>query len=193
MLKEKVAYWSGPAAAIGGILHLLPTSGWLPNISDTSQLWMGLPGLLLIAVGLTGLHLQFRAGESRGSVTAIGLALAGVLLVLSNMVIRLVNGPEEVGAMPFLVIPGMLLLVVGLVVMGVSALSRKALGTLSFVPLALAVSYVSLMISLGLILNNPSLVYIAKIVHLLVILGWLLLGAGLWFGREETAETALQM
>ena len=125
--------------------------------------------------------------------TAIGLALAGVLLVLSNMVIRLVNGPEEVEAMPFLIIPGMLLLVVGLIVIGVIALSRHALGTLSFVPLALAGGYVAILISFGLVLNNPSLVITAKIVHLLVILGWLLLGAGLWFDREETAETALQM
>ena len=186
MLKERVTYWSGPAAAIGGVLHLLPSSGWFPNISDTNQLWLGLPGLILIAVGLVGLYLRFTVGESRGSVAAIALALAGVLLVLSNMVIRLINGPEEVKAMPFLVIPGMLLLVVGLV-----ALSRKVLGTLSFVPLALAGGYVAIMISLGLILNNPSLVFIAKIVHVLGILGWLLLGMALWQTHRKTQEPGL--
>jgi len=193
MSKEKVVYWSGPAAAIGGILHLLPSSGWFPNVSDTSQLWLGLPGLLLIAVGLAGLYLHFRASKSRGSMVAIGLALAGVLLVACNMAIRLVNGPEETTAIPFLVIPGMLLLMVGLAAMGKITISRQALGTLSFVPLALAAGYITIMISFGLVLNNPSFVLIAKIVHTLTILGWLLLGAALWFERAETAETALQM
>jgi hypothetical protein len=126
-------------------------------------------------------------------VPAFGLALAGVLLVVSNMVIRLVKGPEETAAIPLLVIGGMLLLMIGLGVMGVITISQQTLGTLSFVPLALAGGYLAIMISFGLVLNNPSLVFIAKIVHTLTILGWLLLGAALWSVREEASVTVLQM
>lgn len=185
MFKERVAYWSGPSAAAGGILQLLPTSGWFPNIADTTQLWIGLIGFGLTAVGLAGLYLHFRADETRGSVMAIGLALAGVLLVSINMVIRLIKGAEETASILILVAIGMLLLIVGLTIVGIITISRHALGMLSFVPLALGIGYIAIMISFGLVLSSPSLVFIAQIVHTLTIVGWLLLGVALWQAHRE--------
>jgi hypothetical protein len=193
MSGEKLSYWSGPAAAIGGILWLLPWSGLLGEISDTGRLILNLPGLLLVAVGVAGLYLQIRASGNRGSTPAFGLALIGILLVISPVVVALVTGPTESGAPPVLAIAGAVFLVVGLVVMGVISISHKSLGGLSFVPLALAGDYIGFLASIGLSANNQSIEFLVGIFGGLTIFCWLLLGAALWIRRGQTAGTALQL
>ncbi len=193
MLENKLARWSGPAAAAGGVLWLLPWSGWLGDIGDLVRLLMSLPGLLLIAVGLVGLHRCIAGGGNRGSTLGFGMALIGLLLIISPVVATLITGVEESDAPPVLVIAGVIIMVLGMVAMGIITISRKALGALSFVPLTLAGSYIGFLVSFGLTRNDPSVEFLVPIFINLTMLCWLLLGVALWIGREETAEVAYRM
>ncbi len=193
MLENKLARWSGPAAAAGGVLWLLPWSGWLGDIGDLVRLLMSLPGLLLIAVGLVGLHRCIAVGGNRGSTLGFGMALIGLLLIISPVVATLITGVEESDAPPVLVIAGVIIMVLGMVAMGIITISRKALGALSFVPLTLAVSYIGFLVSFGLTGNDPSVEFLVPIFINLTMLCWLLLGVALWIRREETAEVAYRM
>lgn len=192
----KYVRWSGVAATIGGVVWLmpwfLPWTGWLGEISETDQLWMSLPGLILVAVGLAGLHLRLRASGSRMSAPAFGLALIGLILVISPVVVALVIGPAGTGGPFLLVIAGVICLVLGLVIMGAITLSRQALGALSFVPLVLAGGYVASLISIWLGQSNPSLKFLIPIFITLDMLCWLLLGVALLFRSQKMTNNTLR-
>jgi len=177
---EKLRRWSGPAAAISGVLFLLPFSAWFVDLNELVRLLVALPGLLLSAVGLTGLYQYLHAAKSRASMLAFGLVLAGYLLIASNIIIRLVIGLEETSPMPFLLFPGIICLMVGLTAMAVITLSHRVLGALSFAPVALVGGLVALMSAAGVTANKPSILYLVNIFSSLAILGWVLLGAALW-------------
>jgi len=192
----KYVQWSGVAATIGGVVWLmpwfLPWTNWLDEISETSQLLISLTGLTLVALGLSGLHLRLRASGSRISAPAFSLALIGLVLVISPVVVALVTGPA-VSAGPFgLVIGGVICLTLGLVIMGANALSHQALGALSFVPLALAGGYVALLISMWLSQSNPSIRFLIPIFITLDMFCWLLLGAALLFWSQNMTNSALR-
>lgn len=180
---------AGIAMTIGGALWTVPFSGWLGDISVKVQLLMALPGLILAALGVLGLHLRLRASGSQLSTPAFGLALTGVFLILTRVVTVLLTGPPETNEMFFIIIAGVVFLAIGLIVMGGIALIRQALGALSFVPITLAGGFGTFLISFWLGQNNPSYQFLRPISLALIIICWLLLGAALLFGRQNKTHT----
>jgi hypothetical protein len=83
-------------------------------------------------------------------------------------------------------------MILGLAGMGFLAVSRKALGGLSFAPLLLAISLVGYLVSVGLDVSNFALGQAAKDLMDVVTIGcWLLLGIALWSAREPAADPAV--
>jgi hypothetical protein len=182
--------WSGVPATVGGIVWLTPwflqRAGW--EISVSSQLLMSLFGLILVALGLTGLHLRLRASGSRLSAVAYGLSLLGGVVVLCPVVFVLLTQQETDGAALGVVIAGVICMVLGLMIMGVITLSRRALGPLSFVPLALALGYFILVGSMQLSQTVPSMGSLIPIFMILDMVSWLLLGAALLFRSQQMTK-----
>ena len=84
MPQNKYVRWSGMAVTTGGIIWLipwfLPWTDWSGEMSETSQLLMSLPSLILVALGLAGLHLHLRGRGSRASTLAfVRIVSRGVL------------------------------------------------------------------------------------------------------------------
>lgn len=190
MSGETLERWSGPAAAIGGSLWLLPWSGWMGEISDPVRLYLSLPGLLLVAVGLNGLYRRLQAG--RGRRPAFGLALGGLLLLIGTSVARLVTtgaDAETPAVFMVFIFAGAFAMLLGIAAMGVIALSGRVLGAWSFAPLALTVAFAGYLVAFGLTANDESMRPVAQILIGLTIIGWLLLGYGLWAATTQNQPT----
>lgn len=188
--RQQYVRLSGVAATIGGMVWLMPW--FLPwanrGISATNQLLMSLVGMMLVVLGLAGLHLQLRASGSRLSAGAYGLSLLGFAVIISPVLFVLVTQPETTDAAFRIVIAGAICVVLGLVFMGVITLARKALGPLSFVPLALAIGYLVLVILIQLRQTVPSIRFLIPIFITLDMLCWLLLGAALLLRNQQMTK-----
>ncbi len=190
MSGETVVRWSGPAAAIGGGLWLLPWSGWMGGISDPIRLLLSLAGLLLVAVGLNGLYRRLRA--IRGSRPAFGTALAGLLLLVGTSVAGLMltgAGAETPAVIMGLIFAGAFAMLLGIAAMGVLTLSGRVLGPWSFSPLALTVAFTGYLVTLGLTANNESMRLAEQILIGLTIIGWLFFGYSLWAATTQSQPT----
>lgn len=197
MTNENTLRWSGLAAASGGILWLLPWTGWLGEIESSTGFLMALVGILLVAIGLFGLYQRLPAGgRSNGHTIAFGAALAGDLMIMASAIGGLLSGASFTAAGQYPILAallgaGILLITLGLAGMGIMAISAKALGALSFAPLLLAIALVGYVVSVGVDIgaDNGLLRTIADVV---TIGCWLLLGVALWTAKEPEADPALQ-
>ena len=140
-------------------------------------------GWLLVVFGLAGLHLHLKANGSRISIVAFGLALAGLVLVISPVVFGLVRGPN--GRLFSIVLLGTMILVLGLILMGVITLSHQALGMFSFVPLVLAFGYITVLVLIMLGESYSSIRFLIPIFISLNMFCWLLLGMALFCKSQQ--------
>jgi hypothetical protein len=78
-------------------------------------------------------------------------------------------------------------MILGIAGMGNIAISHKSLGSWSFVPLALSLTFLGYAINIGLSLNDStSVAILIDIFSALTMIGWLLLGYALWASQEES-------
>lgn len=187
---EKMTRWSGPAAAIGGILFSFGVI-WIFGItrSVTSMalivlLFLGtLPFLCLGLYGLYKGQSQF-TGWRNGLL--LGLSLFGLTLSnISTTVMILLNRDELL----FVGSAGYLLYIIGLGGMGLVSLRTQSLGKWSFAPMMISV--MSLLGLLLLFLSAYEITPLMIIWEILVGLGWLFLGIGLLQNQGDQAGPAM--
>lgn len=187
MSNDFISRWSGPAAAVGGILWLLPWTRWI-NFDDTFGFLVAIVGLILVALGLLGLQRRLPHEEGARNGLFFAVAIIGVLAVLVSALGGILTGAALTGGASYLAIllgGGILLILIGLAGMGMSILSAKALGRFSFMPLLLAAALLGYMLAIGLTVYNPALRSIYNISLIFVMICWLLLGVALWTTQEE--------
>jgi hypothetical protein len=178
---EKLQRWSGPAAAIAGPLWV---SLFLIEVEDNLIFLLFVPTLLLMAVGLAGLYRRLPASLRLGNTLAFGVTLIGLLLMLvSALGLSLTEGDLFWN----MIVVAFLTLIVGIAGMGVIAISKRALGRLSFVPLAQAAFLVGTFFTGG--GSGPDPLQITFTV--LFGICWMLLGVALWSTREDAPGPAL--
>jgi hypothetical protein len=178
-MQKLLQRWSGPAAAIAGILWVSP---FLIGVQGNLGFWLYVPMFLLMAVGLAGLYQRLPASLRLGSLLAFGVALMGLLLMLASALgISLITGFEDFFFNTLWVLLVVFLSVIGgFASMGVIAIYTRALGRLSFVPLAQAASFLGIFLTMS---ESPDPVQTT----FLVLFGicWILLGFALWSTQEE--------
>ena len=182
MSMEKLQRWSGPAAAIAGPLWV---SIWFIEGVDENVIFLLLvPTLLFMAVGLAGLYRSLPASMRLGNTLAFGVALIGFLL----MVVAAIGlSLTEADLFWYTMTVAFLTVIVGIAGMGVIAISKRALGRLSFVPLAQAAFLAGIFFTGGDSETDP--LQISFIV--LFGISWILLGVALWTKREDAPGPAL--
>jgi len=201
MLMEQIDRWSGPAAALGGLVWLFPWARWPVEVSDATGFLMAIVGLLLVIVGLTGLYRRLLAtGQSAMTKPAFGLAVFGAALVMSSAIAGLATNASLSGIdspsgapilLPILLFGGMLLTILGIAGMGLVIIKQRALGRFSFAPMLLAASLLVYVISIGLAVGDLGPESIDKIFLALVVICWLIFGISLSTSREQPADAAL--
>jgi hypothetical protein len=192
---EKLARWSGPAAVIGGPFYILGVIfAYGPNDSANGSVFSGvslyLSTMLLLGLGIFGLHRRLSRTARGANRLAFGLALGG-LFVHSTGSSALFLFPRWHGIWP----AGAVLLSVGLAGMGLTTLSRQALERLSFAPLLVACC-MTLMVVIAAteFSQNPAYSILNPLllsVMTLYAIGWLLLGVALWRTQEDDAGPPL--
>ena len=178
---EKLQRWSGPAAAIAGPLWV---SIWLIEVDDNVRFLLFVPTLLFMAVGLAGLYRRLPASLRLGNTLAFGVALIGLLLMLVS---ALGLSLTEADLFWNIMVVAFLTVIVGIAGMGVIAISKRALGRLSFVPLAQAAFLVGTFFTGG--DSGPDPLQITFTV--LFGISWMLLGVALWNAHEDAPGPAL--
>ena len=181
MPMEKLQRWSGPAAAIAGLLWV---SIWLIEVDDNVIFLLFVPALLFMAVGLAGLYRRLPASLRLGNALAFGVALIGLLLMLASALGLGLTGADLFWNTLWV---AFLTMTVGIASMGVIAISKRALGRLSFVPLAQAVFLVGTFFTGG--DSGPDPLQITFTI--LFGISWMLLGVALWNTREDAPGPAL--
>ena len=181
MSMEKLQRWSGLAAAIAGPLWV---SLFLIEVEENILFLFFVPTLLFMAVGLTGLYRRLPASLNLGNRLAFGVALIGLLLMLVS---ALGLGLTEADCFWNIMVVAFLTVIVGIAGMGVIAISKRALGRLSFVPLAQAAFLAGTFFTGG--DSGPDPLQITFTV--LFGISWMLLGVALWSTREDAPGPAL--
>jgi len=177
---EKLHRWSGPAAAIAGPLWV---SLFLIEVEDNIRFLLFVPTALLMAVGLAGLYRRLPTSLRLGNRLALGVALIGLLLMLAAVLGLSLTEADIFWNTMVVAFPT---LIAGIAGMGVIAISKRALGRLSFVTLAQA-AFLLGMFSTGDSGGNPLQI------TFLVLYGfsWMLLGVALWNAHEDAPGPAL--
>jgi len=185
-MQKLLHHWSSPAAAIAGLLWV---SLFLIEVEGNLGFLLYVPVFLLMAVGLAGLYQRLQASLRLGSRLTFGVALLGLLIMLAVALLSSIPIP---GATNFFfgTLWGVLVLflpvIAGFAGMGVIAIYTRALGRLSFVPLAQA----ALMLGVCLTLSDsgPDRPAPPAQTTFLVLFGisWILLGFALWSTPEDT-------
>jgi hypothetical protein len=177
MPMQKLQRWSGPAAAIAGLLWV---SLFLIEVENNLRLLLFVPALLLMTVGLAGLYQRLPASLRLGSRLAFGVALIGLLLMLAFALGLSLAGTDLFWNTLWLVF---LTVIVGIAGMGVIAISKRALGRLSFVPLAQAAFLLGIFLTVG--DSGPDRTF-----SVLYGISWVLLGFALWSTSEDAPGPA---
>jgi hypothetical protein len=141
-------------------------------------------GLVLTAIGIYGLYRCLPPTASKINVATFGVALLGVLMGLVGLLGFFVPLPESlIGAA--LILPW-----IGLVGMGSVAISTRALGALSFAPLAVVVAGVGFAVTVdqGTVQNPATLTQLFLLLHHVC---WLLVGIAIWTSSEDVPNQAL--
>jgi hypothetical protein len=179
MPMEKLQRWSGPAAAIAGLLWV---SSWLIEGDLNVRFLLWVPALLFMAVGLAGLYRRLPTNVSPGNALAFGVTLTGLLLMLAGVLgIVLTNADLDLAWTALVV--GFLTMIVGIGAMGGIAISKRALGRLSFVPLAQAASLLAIFLTGGESGPDPAQITFSVLFGI----SWVLLGFALWRSTGEDA------
>jgi hypothetical protein len=178
---EKLQRWSGPAAAIAGPLWV---SLFLIGIEDNLIFLLFVPMLLLMAVGLAGLYRRLPASPRLGNTLAFGVALIGLLLMMASGLGLSLTDADLFWNILWV---ALLTVIVGIAGMGGIAISKRALGRLSFVPLAQVAFLVGTIFTGG--DSGPDPLQITFTV--LFGISWMLLGVALWNTREDVPGPAL--
>lgn len=186
MPMEKLQRWSGPAAAIAGLLWV---SLFLIEVEGNLGM-LYVPVLLLMAVGLAGLYQRLPASLRLGRRLAFGVALIGLLLMLAVALgLSFLTGADDLffttlWALLVVFLP----VIVGFAGVGVIAISTGALGRLSFVPLAQA----AFLLGMFLTMSDSGPEDPAQLTfHVLFGISWVLLGFALWSTPEDATDPAL--
>jgi hypothetical protein len=131
----------------------------------------------LLVVGLASLYRRLPTISRPASTISFGVSLSGLLLYnvsYAGLILPIVPGrwAEPATAIGF---AGLYAMLLGIAVMGIMALSSKALGRWSFAPLVLAAS-------------GAGWVFGYSIMLLLYAVGWILLGISLWNAPQPATE-----
>lgn len=181
MPMEKLQRWSGPAAAIAGLLWV---SSWLIEVDDNIRVLLFVPTLLFMAVGLAGLYRRLPTSLSLGNALAFGVTLMGLLLMLAAALGLVLAGADLAWTILTVSFP---IVMVGIGGMGVIAISKRALGRLSFVPLAQAAFLPGIFLTGGDSGLDP-----AQITFIVLFgISWILLGFALWSTHQDAPDPAL--
>jgi len=182
MPMNKLLPWSGPAAAVGGVLW---ATVWLLVVVleagiDNSLLLLVLPSGLLMAVGLTGLYrcLPASLGPANGLVFAAAL-LGTLLLTAGSIGLFLVDYAIASAAM----VAGFYATLAGIAGMALITIFKRALGPWSSVPLFLTASLLGFLLTMSDAMGGS----VDLIFTVLYGVGWLLLGVALW-ARASTND-----
>ncbi len=110
MSKSTLIHWSGPILIVGGLLHMVAGFGPLQPGSCCNGIYqvvvmMIVPALVLLAIGLAGVHARFAPRINRlgrlGLIVAIAAAPAFVIIFLAGYM-GLFYASEVVGTLSFL-------------------------------------------------------------------------------------------
>lgn len=185
-MQKLLQRWSGPAAAIAGILWV---SFIFMEVEGILGFLLYVPALLLMVVGLAGLYQRLQTSMRLGSRLAFGVALMGLVIMLAvGLGVSFIAGAADFF---FNTLWGVLVVflpvIAGFAGMGVIAISTRALGRLSFVPLAQAVSFLGILFTMSESGSDPAQI----IVLVLFGISWVLLGFALWSTSEDAPGPAL--
>ncbi len=178
-MKKLLQRWSGPAAVIAGLLWV---SLLLIEVEGNLGILLFVPVFPLMAVGLAGLYQRLQASLGLGSRLAFGVGLIGLLIMLAVALgSSFIPGTADFffgtlwGALA-LFLP----VTAGIAGMGVIAIYTRALGRLSFVPLAQAASFLGIFLTAS---ESPDPVQTTFLI--LFGISWVLLGFALWSTAED--------
>lgn len=196
MPMEKMQRWSGPAAAVGGLLW---TFGVFWTVHDVDRVFGSLDSIILtgvflltmpfLAAGLAGLYRRLPESAWLGGVLALALVLIGLLLYNVGWVSLFLTDQWE-GISVTAGFAGFAAFFLGIAGMGLIALFNRALGIWSFAPLAVAVSGASFIFSAG--SSSSGFEPVTLVFLILYGMSWLLLGLALWTAPEAAPGPALQ-
>jgi len=178
---EKLQRWSGPAAAIAGPLWVYL---FLIEVEDNIRFLLFVPMLLLMAVGLAGIYRRLPTSLRLGNTLAFGVALIGLLLMLVG---ALGLSLTEADLFWNTMVVAWMTVTVGIAGMGGIAISKRALGRLSFVPLAQAAFLVGIFFTGGDSGGDPLQITFTVLFGI----SWMLLGVALWNTREDAPGPVL--
>jgi hypothetical protein len=185
---QKLQRWSGPAAAIAGLLwaslFLFVVEESLGEVEENLGYLLFVPALLLMAVGLAGLYQRLPASLRLGSKLAFGVGLIGLLLILAVVLVLSLTGTDLLWNTLWVFF---MAAIVGIACMGVIAISKRALGRLSFVPLAQAAFLLGMVLTMGDSGRDPALITFSVLFGF----SWVLLGFALWSTGENAPDPAL--
>jgi hypothetical protein len=190
-LQKLLQRWSGPAAAIAGLLWVSPS---LIEVEGNLGILLYAPAFLLMAVGLAGLYQRLSASQRLASRLAFGVALMGLLIMLAVALFLLIPVPDAANfffGTLWGVLVAFLPIIAGFAGMGVIAISTGALGRLSFVPLAQAAFMLGILFTLS--DSGPNRPTPPAQTTFLVLFGisWILLGFALWSTPEDAPSPEL--
>jgi hypothetical protein len=174
---EKLQRWSGPAAAIAGLLWV---SSWLIEVDENVRFLLFVPTMLFMAVGLAGLYRRLPASLRLGNTLAFGVALIGLLLMIAS---GLGLSLTEADLFWNMMVVAWMTVTVGIAGMGGIAISKRALGRLSFVPLAQAAFLAGIFFAGGDSGGDPLQITFTVLFGI----SWIALGFALWRSTREGA------
>jgi hypothetical protein len=145
-LSHQIIAWSGPAALLGGlvwalgaVLTALKPEGCIGADCDLPGRSMRAGGaldgvlfvaaVLLIAVGIAGIVIRARRRRSFGRMGSVGVvaSLVGVSVLLIASLVQAFLFGGDFPYMPWLVIPSLVALVIGMLLLGVAILRAAVL------------------------------------------------------------------
>ena len=188
---EKMTRWSGPAAALGGLLFTL---GIILNTGEFSVA-LGILTFLIpvpfLGLGQYGLFRRLPTNNGLQNRLSVVLALGGLVVYNLGIVAALLTDNDSFVTLSII---AFLISAVGMTGMGIMALKNKSLGNWSFAPLL--VGGVSLFIIIAFMRafylsiesNNPISVFITIIIFGV---SWVIMGIGLLQNQEDEAGPAL--
>lgn len=196
---EKLARWSGPAAAIGGPFYVQGVI-WIFGLDDGtnesvfSGVSLYLSTMLLLGLAIFGFHRRLSHTAGGANRPAFGLALGGQFVYSTGLSVMFLF-PRWTTIIYGIWPPGIVVMSVGLASMGLTTFSRQALDCLSFAPLLVACC-MALMVVIAAteFSQNPAYSILNPLllsVMTLYAIGWLLLGVALWRRQEDDAGPPL--
>ncbi|MCA9927648.1 MAG: hypothetical protein KC419_04200 [Anaerolineales bacterium] len=182
---EKLTRWSGPAAALAGLLYAIGIISIIYGIAPfIISILVTIP---LFALGIFGLYKCLAATDNRLNKFVFIVTIVGLLG--TNIGAAIVAWQDTLESnWAIIIYLGAGFWILGFVSMGIIGIKNQALGRLSFTPLLVVLAYIGLgVVGTGVSPTSP------EVTAMLIVYAssWVLLGVALWQTYEEPQEPGM--